>query len=160
MLYNPQKATETAKHINKTKFWYLYEIANIPSFFQACSCSTGKYYEKDNLLGSKKIIKVHNKCYDQNKKQYKSVHGTVWIVENTQNTKLKIEFIWPFKHDYWILYVVKTTLKDDTENYQTTIIATPDYKYMWILSELQRYQNKSKKSCLILPRKKDMIFQN
>ena len=41
----PKKPPETAKHINKTKFlgtWY--EIANIPSFFQAgCSFSKEKY---------------------------------------------------------------------------------------------------------------------
>ena len=104
--FTPRKPPKPAVHIDKPRFLGLwYEIASMPSFSQAgCECTTGDYTEETTSLNNSSIIKVHNKCYDNYQKHYKSVHGTVWITKNTGNAKLKIEFFWPFKNDYWILY--------------------------------------------------------
>ena len=134
--FTPQKPPITETHVDKPRFlgrWY--EIASVPSFFQAgCECTTGDYYEDATLLTNTPIIKIHNKCYDSNQKHFKSVHGQVFVTKNTGNAKLKIEFFWPFREDYWILYVDQKNPNDKTEPYQTTIIATPNYKNLWILA--------------------------
>lgn len=134
--FTTRKPPKTATYIDKPRFlgrWY--EIASVPSFYQAgCECTTGDYYEDVALLKNTTVIKVHNKCYDSNQKHFKSAHGTVWINPESKNTKLQIEFFWPIKSDYWIIYAEPRNPEDKTEPYQSTIIATPDYKYIWILA--------------------------
>ena len=48
------------------------------------------------------------------------------IADNKTNAKLKVQFFWPFKGDYWII--------DLDKNYQYAIISEPDRQYLWILS--------------------------
>jgi apolipoprotein D and lipocalin family protein len=40
------------------------------------------------------------------------------IADNKTNAKLKVHFFWPFKGDYWIIYLDK--------NYQYAIISKPN----------------------------------
>ena len=47
---------------------------------------------------------------------------------------LKWNFSGHLEHDYWILYAEPKNPEDKTALYQTTIIGTPDYKYLWILA--------------------------
>jgi apolipoprotein D and lipocalin family protein len=134
--FTHHKPPKTVAHIDKPRFlgrWY--EISSVPSFFQAgCECTTGDYTEEATLLTNAPVIKIHNKCYDSNQKHFKSAHGKVFITKGTGNAKLKIEFLWPFSEDYWILYAEPKNPEDKTLPYQTTIIGTPDYKYLWILA--------------------------
>ena len=60
-------------------------------------------------------------------------HGRVWkykgeafVDDKITNAKLKVQFFWPFKGDYWII--------DLDKNYQYAIISEPDRQYLWILS--------------------------
>ena len=52
--------------------------------------------------------------------------GYAKIADNKTNAKLKVQFFWPFKGDYWII--------DLDKNYQYAIISEPDRQYLWILS--------------------------
>ncbi len=45
--------------------------------------------------------------------------------DDPSNARWQMQFIWPFKADYVILYV--------SEDYQSTIIAHPNRKYAWIM---------------------------
>ncbi len=100
-----------------------YEIARAPNRFQKnCFCTTAEYSILDNTS-----IRVVNKCFKQDTKEIKSVKGKAFIVEGSGNAKLKVQFFWPFRGDYWIL-------KLDKENYSYAIVGTPDRKYFWILS--------------------------
>lgn len=44
----------------------------------------------------------------------------------SHNAKLKVQFQWPFRGDYWILTVA--------EDYTHALVGTPDRQYLWILS--------------------------
>lgn len=47
-------------------------------------------------------------------------------MENTGNAKLKVQFFWPFKGDYWII--------DIADDYSYAVVSNPNKKYLWILS--------------------------
>lgn len=48
------------------------------------------------------------------------------MADPTTNAKLKVQFFWPFKGDYWIL--------DVGENYQYAVVGEPSRENLWILS--------------------------
>ncbi len=52
--------------------------------------------------------------------------ATAKAYPDTTNSKLKVQFFWPFKGNYWILYV-------DNE-YRYAVVGVPDRRYLWILS--------------------------
>lgn len=112
---------ETVKNVNISKYlgkWY--EYASIPNNFQkGCECTSAEYSLIDSTT-----IRVINKCKKDN--EFDDVEGKAFIVEESNNAKLKVQFFWPFKGDYWIIEL------DD--NYQYAVVGTPNRKYLWILS--------------------------
>ena len=48
------------------------------------------------------------------------------MVKNSGNAKLKVQFFWPFRGDYWII--------DLGEDYNYAVVSDPSKKYLWILS--------------------------
>jgi apolipoprotein D and lipocalin family protein len=98
-----------------------YEIARLPNRFQDnCFNSTAEY----TLRSDGKIVVV-NQCQESNGKT-KTTTGTARSTNTPQNSKLKVQFFWPFEGDYWILAL--------DEEYKWAIVGGPDYKYLWILS--------------------------
>jgi apolipoprotein D and lipocalin family protein len=98
-----------------------YEIASFPNFFQrGCSCTSATYAMLDNKVA------VTNKCYKNNSNKITTAHGIAWPVDGSNNSKLKVQFFWPFTGDYWILYL--------TKGYQQVIVGSPSMKYLWLLS--------------------------
>lgn len=53
-----------------------------------------------------------------------SYTGKAWAVDST-NSKLKVQFFWPFSGDYWIVAL--------DENYQWSVVSAPGRDYLWIL---------------------------
>ncbi len=114
---NPPSAVSQVNLQQYVGKWY--EIASFPNFFQrGCQCSMAYY----TLLNGK--VSVTNQCYKNN--QRKQAKATAWAVPGSGNSKLKVQFFWPFKDDYWILYV--------SPNYQQAIVGSPNRKYLWILA--------------------------
>jgi apolipoprotein D and lipocalin family protein len=99
-----------------------YEIASFPNFFQkGCMCTKALYKQEKNY------IRVINSCYKNSLKNKLSIaEGKAFIVPNSQNSKLKVQFFWPFKGDYWILYV--------SADYTSALVGNPKRNYLWILS--------------------------
>lgn len=52
-----------------------------------------------------------------------------WVHDEESNAEWRMQFIWPFRGDYIILYV------DDA--YSETVVAHPSRKYAWIMSRNQ-----------------------
>ena len=100
-----------------------YEIASFPQRFQkGCECTTADYTmtKKDYLL-------VENRCQKDGptgKQSY--IKGKAFVVENSGNAKLRIQFFWPFRGKYWIL--------DLADDYSYAVVGHPNRKYLWILS--------------------------
>jgi len=114
---------ETARFVDPKKYsgkWY--EIAHLPaSFLEGCSCTTAEY-----TYTTKGYIKVYNRCYNSRKGKWKSITGKAFVVNNSRNSKLKVQFFWPFKANYWII-----ELADD---YSWAVVGEPRRRYLWILS--------------------------
>ena len=108
-----------------------YEIASFPQSFQkGCNCTTAEYKMDENY------VKVINSCrLDSINGILKVADGKAFIVENSNNAKLKVQFFWPFKGDYWII--------DLGPNYEYAVIGNESREYLWILSRTPRMEKNS-----------------
>jgi apolipoprotein D and lipocalin family protein len=102
-----------------------YEIASYPQFFErGCSNVKATYTLKGDY------VEVHNEAIKNGKK--KENLGKAFVVANSGNAKLKVQFFWPFKGDYWII-----GLADD---YSWAIVSSPKLKTLWILSRTPKME--------------------
>jgi apolipoprotein D and lipocalin family protein len=112
---------ETVPEVDLKKYigvWY--EIAAFPqSFEKGCRCTTAEYQ-----LTGKNYVKVINKCQKPGK--FSKAEGKAFIVPNSGNAKLKVQFFWPFRGDYWIIELDK--------DYQWAVVGEASRKYLWILA--------------------------
>lgn len=111
------------KNVDLNKYagtWY--EVASFPQRFQkGCTGTTATYILKDGY------VEVVNQCFkDSLNGERNSVKGKAFVVPNTGNAKLKVQFFWPFKGDYWII--------DLDEKYTYAVVGHPNREYLWILS--------------------------
>jgi apolipoprotein D and lipocalin family protein len=113
------KSVDLNRYLGK---WY--EIARLPNSFQKnCFCSTAEYSIIDE-----ETIRVINSCRkDSVTGELDEVKGKAFIIPNSNNAKLKVQFFWPFKGDYWIIDL-------DEENYSYAVVGHPNRKYLWILA--------------------------
>ena len=100
-----------------------YEIAAFPQRFQkGCHCTTAEYTA--NPAG---YVEVFNACRKNGPNgKLKSIRGKAYAVAGSRNSKLEVQFFWPFKGDYWVLALA--------EDYSYAVVGTPDRENLWILS--------------------------
>lgn len=115
---------QTVPFVDITKYagkWY--EIASYPQRFQkGCHCTTAEY-----TFSEKGYVIVENKCNKDSvngKQSY--IKGKAFVMKDSGNAKLKVQFFWPFKADYWII--------DLADDYSYAVVSHPSRKYLWILS--------------------------
>jgi apolipoprotein D and lipocalin family protein len=56
----------------------------------------------------------------------RTLHPKGWVHDQVHRTEWRMQFVWPFKSAYLIVYV------DD--EYETTVIGVPGRKYAWIMA--------------------------
>jgi apolipoprotein D and lipocalin family protein len=100
-----------------------YEIVSFPQRFQkGCHCTTAEY-----ALTDKDFVLVENRCNrDSINGKPSYIKGKAFVVKNSGNAKLKVQFFWPFKGKYWII--------DLADDYSYAVVGHPNKKYLWILS--------------------------
>jgi apolipoprotein D and lipocalin family protein len=117
---------QTVEKVDLEKYvgrWY--DIASYPASFQKdCRCTTADY----ELVPGKKYISVMNRCvkFKKGRSSISVARGKAFVVEGTNNTRLKVQFFWPFRGDYYIIGLA--------EDYSWAIVGHPGRKYLWILS--------------------------
>lgn len=100
-----------------------YEIASYPQFFErGCSNVKATYTAKNNY------IEVFNQSIKNGKPN--EIKGKAFVVKNSGNAKLKVQFFWPFKGDYWII--------DLANDYSWAVVSNPKRSTLWILSRTPR----------------------
>tara|TARA_R110000868_G_scaffold410505_4_gene698808 strand:- start:40206 stop:40772 length:567 start_codon:yes stop_codon:yes gene_type:complete len=117
---------KTMHYVNPEQYmgkWYEIAAVHVP-------------FEKDcvGTFSSYTIVKKHPTEFSIGTQcRKKSIHGKIskghfnaWVDKDDSNSKTQVQFMWPFKYSYWIIYVDK--------DYQYTVTGTPDRKYFWILS--------------------------
>jgi len=100
-----------------------FEIAAFPQRFEkGCHCTTAEYEMTD-----KGYVRVINTCRKGGPDgKVSRAKGKAFIVKGSGNAKLKVQFFWPFRGNYWII--------DLNENYTYAVVGDPSRKYLWILS--------------------------
>ena len=122
---------QTVPYVDLQKYagkWY--EIASFPQRFQkGCNCTTAEY-----TLSKKGYVIVENRCNkDSMNGKQTYVKGKAFVVENSGNAKLKVQFFWPFRGKYWII--------DLADDYSYAVVGHPNKKYLWILSRTTKLED-------------------
>jgi apolipoprotein D and lipocalin family protein len=99
-----------------------YEISSFPQSFQkGCHCTVAEYSMTD-----KGDVRVVNTCRkDAADGKVKTANGKAFVVAGSGNAKLRVQFFWPFRGDYWII--------DLAADYTYAVVGEPSRKYLWIL---------------------------
>ncbi len=81
----------------------------------------------DYSLGANGAVKVVNRGYDAQDREWKEAEGKAYFVENPSVGRLKVSFFGPFYGGYNIVEL-------DRENYAYSLVAGPSRDYLWILA--------------------------
>ena len=101
--------------------WYV--IANIPTFIEKGAHNAVESYEL-NEDGTIATTFTFNKgSFDGELKQY---HPKGFILDDESNAVWGMQFIWPIKADYRIVYI--------NDDYTQTIIGREKRDYVWIMA--------------------------
>jgi apolipoprotein D and lipocalin family protein len=117
------KPLQTVSSVDLAKYtgtWY--EIAAFPQPFEkGLSCVKAEY-----STSGKKYITVLNSGYKEAEKKFVTAKGKAFVVKGSDNSKLMVQFFWPFKGKYWIIELAP--------DYSYAVIGHPNRKYLWILA--------------------------
>ena len=114
---------KTVEKVDLKRFagkWY--SLYSIPTPFDKNSMQTTTTYTLNNN-GYYNVFTSGKKSTDDKEHTYTS---KLFPVEGTGNSKMKAQFIWPFKVDYWII--------DLADDYSYVIVGHPDKKFLFIMS--------------------------
>lgn len=118
------KAITVNKRVDLQRYagkWY--ELASFPTHFDTdCSCTYTEYtLHRDHIT-------VQNTCFVtvRHKTHLRSITGKARPIPGTLNSHWSIEFYWPLKANYWIVYI--------SDDYQYALVSEPSKDYLWILS--------------------------
>jgi apolipoprotein D and lipocalin family protein len=138
---------EVVPHVELNRYlgkWY--EIAHLPARFQeGCSETTATYTLAEN--GS---INVLNECTRNGK--VKQAKGKAKVVDKSRIAKLTVTFFRPFYGDYWIIKL--------GDNYDYSVVGTPNRKYFWILSRTPQMDEKLLSELIEYAKSKGFNIQN
>lgn len=124
------KSIRLAKDVDINRFmgkWYV--IAYTPLFIDDNAYNGIESYE---LLDSGKIKTTYSFNKGSFNGELKEYNPMGFIRENSGNAIWKMQFLWPFKSDYRIMYLDK--------DYKNTIIARAKRDYFWIMSRSNKVE--------------------
>jgi apolipoprotein D and lipocalin family protein len=101
--------------------WYV--IANIPTFIERKAYNAIESYER---VDEKKIatsFRFNKGSFDG---PVKTFRPTGFVKENPSNAIWGMQFIWPFKADYRVIYL--------NEDYTQTVIGRNKRDYVWVMA--------------------------
>ena len=115
---------ETVSDVDLDRYqgrWY--EIARFPKRFEkGCHCVFAEYTKHP-----KGHVVVYNYCREGGPEgKEDTAKGKAFPVKGSNNSKLKVQFFWPFRGDYWVLEL--------DPDYQHALVGAPDRESLWIIS--------------------------
>lgn len=113
-----------AEQVNLDLFmgdWYV--IANIPTFIEKGAHNAVESYSRtsDKVIDTR--FSFNKDSFTGPKKEY---NPTGFVTEDPSNAEWKMQFLWPFKSEYIIVYVDPA--------YEYTIIGRTKRDYVWIMA--------------------------
>ena len=115
---------ETVDYVNLERFmgdWYV--IANIPTFVEKGAYNAVESYRMDDDGTIATTFTFRKDSFDGPKKEY---HPRGFIRDTETNAEWGMQFVWPFKGDYRIIYL--------DEQYSVTVIGRNKRDYVWLMS--------------------------
>ncbi|MGB1009898.1 MAG: lipocalin family protein [Thiolinea sp.] len=118
------KTIPTVKQVDLPRFmgdWYV--IANIPTFLEKGAHNAVESYalKDDGRIAT--TFSFNDGSFAGKRKQY---NPTGFVVDNQSKASWDMQFLWPFKAEYKIIYL--------DEQYQQTIIGRSKRDYIWIMA--------------------------
>jgi apolipoprotein D and lipocalin family protein len=118
------KPIETVDYVDLNRFmgdWYV--IASIPTFIETDAYNAVESYrlEKDGTIAT--TFRFNKGSFDGPLKEY---HPRGFVRDTQSNAIWGMQFIWPFKAEYRIIYLA--------EDYSTTVIGRTKRDYVWIMA--------------------------
>jgi apolipoprotein D and lipocalin family protein len=115
---------ETVDHVDLERFmgdWYV--IANIPTFIEEDAYNAVESYrlEDDGTVAT--TFTFRKGGFDGPEKEY---HPRGYVLDRQTNALWGMQFIWPFKGDYRIIYL--------TDDYSVTVIGRNKRDYVWLMA--------------------------
>jgi len=104
--------------------WYV--VANIPIGIPFFSDKNAVNYKESYELNDDGTIKLLCEFLDPKTGNQRSFEFKGFLTDDPKLATWKIQFVWPVRATYQIIYL------DD--EYSTTIVATPNRRYAWIMS--------------------------
>lgn len=101
--------------------WYV--IANIPTFIETDAFNAVESYRLNDDGTIATTFTFREGGFDGEEKSY---HPTGFIVDRKTNAVWDMQFLWPFKADYRIVFV--------NDDYSQTIIGRLKRDYVWIMA--------------------------
>ena len=114
----------TAESVDLSRFagdWYV--IAHIPTFIETQAYNAVESYSEPVDGKVETTFSFNKGGFDGERKTY---HPTAFIQEGTGNAVWGMQFVWPIKAEYRIVYV--------DPDYQFTIIGRSKRDYVWLMA--------------------------
>jgi apolipoprotein D and lipocalin family protein len=118
------KPIHTVEHVDLDRFmgdWYV--IANIPTFIEKDAYNAIETYRLDDDGTVATTFKFNKGSPDGPLKTY---HPRGYIRDKASNAVWGMQFIWPFKAEYRIIFL--------SEDYSKTVIGRSKRDYVWIMA--------------------------
>ena len=119
-----QPPMPTVDHVNINRFmgdWYV--IANIPTFIETEAHNAIESYRLNEDGTVATTFSFNDGSFDGEKKVYRPKG---FILDTTTNATWGMQFIWPVKADYRVVYL--------DEDYSQTIIGRSKRDYVWVMA--------------------------
>ena len=121
----PMEPITTSEYVDLERFmgdWYV--IAHIPIFMEKGAYQAVESYSLNQAGHIDTQFTFNEGGFDGERKSYNPKRFVV--EDDTSNAVWKMQFLWPFKADYRIVYV------DD--QYQQTIVGREARDYVWVMA--------------------------
>ncbi len=139
----PSKPITTVDYVDIERFmgdWYV--IANIPTFIEKDAYNAIESYAMDDAGDIETTFSFNKGSFDGERKVYRPKG---FIYDKESNAIWGMQFIWPFKADYRIVYL--------DEDYSITIIGRNKRDYVWVMARESKIEDTKYSELLSLLKK-------
>lgn len=126
----PNSTVEKVDIDNYSGTWY--SLYSIPTAYDKGSRETSGNY-KWNSNG--KYFDVVTSYKKPGSEEIHSIESKVYQVPGSNNAKMKAQFVWPFKVDYWVIELAS--------DYSYVVVGHPERKLLFIMSRKKSIDKKT-----------------
>ena len=119
----------TVESVDVSRYLGLWhEVARLPQRFQDSSSLRCEQVTAEYAPLGEGRISVRNSCVNalDPARPTRTATGQAYVVEGSQNTRLRVSFFWPFYGDYWVIGL--------DPDYRWALVGSPSRRSLWLLS--------------------------